>query len=127
MPCNHALDEFDLCVYRCDSSLKGMLTMREMTDRQIAYHMLFVCIGDNCPCCDWADGDAAVMAGMSLDTAQHIVDTVSEEEDWDNAMRQGEGGYEDDRTAFDMSDDADALASAGWGTDEDYGYYGGDE
>jgi hypothetical protein len=23
--------------------------------------------------------------------------------------------------------DADALASAGWGTDEDYGYYGGDE
>jgi len=23
--------------------------------------------------------------------------------------------------------DGDALASAGWGTDEDYGYYGGDE
>lgn len=33
---------------------------------------------------------------------------------------------EDDRTTFDMSDDADALASAGWGTDEDYGYYGDD-
>jgi hypothetical protein len=27
----------------------------------------------------------------------------------------------------DFSDDGDALASAGWGTDEDYGYYGGDE
>lgn len=27
----------------------------------------------------------------------------------------------------DLSDDGDALASAGWGTDEDYGYYGGDE
>ena len=27
----------------------------------------------------------------------------------------------------DLSDDADALASAGWGTDEDYGCYGGDE
>jgi len=35
--------------------------------------------------------------------------------------------YEDDRTTFDMSDDADALASAGWGTDEDYGYFGGEE
>ena len=27
-------------------------------------------------------------------------------------------------TANDLSDDAEALASAGWGTDEDYGYYG---
>jgi hypothetical protein len=27
----------------------------------------------------------------------------------------------------DLSDDAEALASIGWGTDEDYGYYGGDE
>jgi hypothetical protein len=26
--------------------------------------------------------------------------------------------------SYDLSDDADALASAGWGTDEDYGYYG---
>lgn len=31
--------------------------------------------------------------------------------------------YEDDGDWM----DADALASAGWGTDEDYGYYGGDE
>jgi len=27
----------------------------------------------------------------------------------------------------DAEADADTLASAGWGTDEDYGYYGGDE
>lgn len=27
----------------------------------------------------------------------------------------------------DVEADADTLASAGWGTDEDYGYYGGDE
>lgn len=27
----------------------------------------------------------------------------------------------------DMSDDAEALASSGFGTDEDYGYYGGDD
>lgn len=26
--------------------------------------------------------------------------------------------------SYDLQDDADALASAGWGTDEDYGYYG---
>lgn len=26
--------------------------------------------------------------------------------------------------SHDLSDDADALSSAGWGTDEDYGYYG---
>lgn len=26
---------------------------------------------------------------------------------------------------FDHSDDAEAFASCGWGTDEDYGYYGG--
>lgn len=31
--------------------------------------------------------------------------------------------YEDDGDWM----DAVALASAGWGTDEDYGYYGGDE
>ena len=28
---------------------------------------------------------------------------------------------------YDLSDDGDALASAGFGTDEDYGYFGGDE
>jgi hypothetical protein len=28
--------------------------------------------------------------------------------------------------SHDLSDDADALASAGFGTDEDYGYYGDD-
>jgi len=26
--------------------------------------------------------------------------------------------------SYDLSDDGDALASAGFGTDEDYGYYG---
>lgn len=36
----------------------------------------------------------------------------------------------DDSPDYDMSDveaDADTLASAGWGTDEDYGYYGGED
>ena len=44
-------------------------------------------------------------------------------EDGDRSNRDY-ADYEDDRTTFDMSDDADALASAGWGTDEDYGGYG---
>lgn len=29
--------------------------------------------------------------------------------------------------SYDLSDDAEALASAGFGTDEDYGYYGGED
>ena len=33
---------------------------------------------------------------------------------------------EDELDYFDAFDDAAALASAGWGTDEDYGYYGDD-
>jgi len=32
--------------------------------------------------------------------------------------------FEDEFLGNDFSDDADALASAGWGTDEDYGYFG---
>ena len=34
---------------------------------------------------------------------------------------------EDEEDFFDAFDDAQALASAGWGTDEDYGYYGSDD
>jgi hypothetical protein len=38
-------------------------------------------------------------------------------------------GTEDEHDQFltDAEADADALASAGFGTDEDYGYYGGDD
>ena len=34
---------------------------------------------------------------------------------------------EDEGPDCDDSDDGYALASIGWGTDEDYGYFGGDE
>ena len=34
--------------------------------------------------------------------------------------------YGEPEGSYDHSDDAEALASAGWGTDEDYGYYGED-
>jgi hypothetical protein len=35
--------------------------------------------------------------------------------------------YEERRCINDMSDDGEALASAGMGTNEDYGYYGSDD
>ena len=38
---------------------------------------------------------------------------------------EGEGGLQFE--SHDLSDDAEALASAGFGTDEDYGYYGGED
>lgn len=34
---------------------------------------------------------------------------------------------DDEEDYFDAFDDAQALASAGWGTDEDYGFYGSDD
>lgn len=45
-------------------------------------------------------------------------------EDWQTRM-----GIDDPEPAgsFDLSDDAEALASAGMGTDEDYGYFGGED
>jgi hypothetical protein len=35
--------------------------------------------------------------------------------------------YDEPMGMSDVEADADTLASAGWGTDEDYGYFGGDE
>ena len=37
------------------------------------------------------------------------------------------GDEDGDNGWTDADYDADTFASAGWGTDEDYGYYGGDE
>ena len=45
----------------------------------------------------------------------------SEDEDDDDADESRNEFYEDDMWA-----DSNALASAGWGTDEDYGSYGDD-
>ena len=35
--------------------------------------------------------------------------------------------YWPEDTMTDVEADADTLTSAGWGTDEDYGYYGGED
>jgi len=58
-------------------------------------------------------------AKVALDNILRIEDDFADEgptpdEPWD--------GFRNDVEA-----DADVLRSAGWGTDEDYGYYGGDE
>lgn len=46
-----------------------------------------------------------------------------------DALSDSRGELTDDGEpagSYDLSDDAEALASAGYGTDEDYGYYGED-
>lgn len=48
-------------------------------------------------------------------SAQLVDETTDEERDFQDDEPHG---------SYDLSDDGDALASAGHGTDEDYGYYG---
>jgi hypothetical protein len=58
--------------------------------------------------------------------ADDYITTIS---DYLENLKKEEDRSEDSepRGSDDMSDDAEALASAGYGTDEDYGYYGGNE
>lgn len=53
---------------------------------------------------------------------------VDSEDYWEGDDTEEDFGddYEDGYLS-DAEADADALASCGWGTDEDYGYFGGDE
>lgn len=117
MSCNHATDEFDLCVYRCDASIPNPLEAKPMTKTryEIAYHIVYLCEGDNCHCCDWSDEDRALLQDMPFEEAENIIN------DADASLPFEDEG---DRGPDDLSADAEALASAGWGTDEDCGYYG---
>jgi hypothetical protein len=47
-------------------------------------------------------------------------------EDWADYERHCEETEDEPYEMSDVEADADTLASAGWGTDEDYGYYGED-
>jgi len=70
--------------------------------------------------------------GVFGTAASRMYSTVFSDDDvsWDYEV---EDNYQDDYedgfpyNVTDLSDDADALASAGMGTDEDYGYFGGDD
>lgn len=110
------------------------------TAMQIADHIIYYCKGDNCECCDWSDEDRAALEAMPLAEADRITtagdvcigcgaatceDALCKQNHADDAE---ERLYDEaERSAFDYSDDGDALASAGWGTDEDYGYFGGED
>jgi len=58
-----------------------------------------------------------------VDTVNNKEQTMEDYEDfaYDELERDHDEAYEPD---CDDSDDGEALASAGFGTDEDYGYYG---
>lgn len=45
----------------------------------------------------------------------------------DGCIKEADDQLAEDRGWTDAEYDADALASAGMGTDEDYGFFGGDE
>jgi hypothetical protein len=68
-----------------------------------------------------ADRVTAQDEGIIRDANGHTVGEWAFEEDADE-----DAEYEGQQMS-DVEADADALASAGWGTDEDYGYYGDPE
>jgi hypothetical protein len=45
-------------------------------------------------------------------------------DDWNDVAEEDPISSDEERYMDSSSADAEALASAGWGTDEDYGYYG---
>jgi hypothetical protein len=95
--------------------------MDKRTPEQIANHILFNCEGDHCLCCDWSEEDRAALEAMTLEQAQDIIyNREGEDEDRPSTFDY----MEREENMTDMEADADALASAGWGTDEDYGYFG---
>lgn len=58
---------------------------------------------------------------------EHIDDPQELDFDDDDYVEIDEEDYDEPYYGDNFLDDAEALASAGWGTDEDYGYFGGDE
>ena len=65
----------------------------------------------------------------------YIRDVQCEEVEWDGDLPEDNDGtyewdddpeYREDQFMDDVEADADVLRSAGWGTDEDYGFYGDD-
>jgi hypothetical protein len=58
-----------------------------------------------------------------------MYDDMTDPVDLDRILQElDEDTTDDDENYFDeLFSDGDALASAGWGTDEDYGYFGQDD
>jgi hypothetical protein len=72
-----------------------------------------------------------VIEGFAIrEDAENEADTLNREMNAQNRERIADAEAEEDGEpmgSHDLSDDADALASAGWGTDEDYGGCHGDD
>jgi hypothetical protein len=64
---------------------------------------------------------------VNADDIDAIVDILHDNGIFNFACYRGDADGEHDQFRSDAEADSDALASAGYGTDEDYGYYGGDD
>lgn len=71
---------------------------------------------------DYAAVAEALLAIAPKETLERVIQVYG----WDLSDEE-EPDYPEERIYTDLSDDAEALASAGMGTDEDYGHFGGDE
>jgi hypothetical protein len=92
----------------------------------------FPCCGHESGCCPDYDSSGRQLnmrcicgATLPLNNRSSLCDGCLSDEDYEDYEDED---YEDEHDQFrdDVEADADALSSAGWGTDEDYGYYGDD-
>lgn len=83
-----------------------------------------------CPCCDCTEvvplgklgrHDYVKCRDCGLEYSTYVEGDEGAEA-WDESWEES-----DDMDHLDRFADAEALASAGFGTDEDYGHFGGDE
>ncbi len=75
-----------------------------------------------CPVCN--ENEVGSFYG-SEHFCSEVCENIAQEEGEEFTSQYDEDG--EPQGSYDLSDDGDALASAGFGTDEDYGYFGGDE
>lgn len=79
------------------------------------------------PCADWEKQGKEPCIGCGAEVCEDIMcryPDMGQSDSEDESDRAAIEDYEDDMT--DMEADADTLRSCGWGTDEDYGYFGDD-
>ena len=65
--------------------------------------------------------EIAKLTGLPAEDIRGFIDEMKEQDEYDEMKEQDEYDEPWDGFNSDAEADADALASAGWGTDEDYG------
>ncbi len=78
---------------------------------------------EDAPCCGCCGSNGMEVLG---DEDFHALEN-QKDDDARDAATDDEDCDDEPRGSHDLSDDGDALASAGWGTDEDYGGCGGED